>query len=249
MLDPAETKLGGVETHADARKLRRPLPEAPRSHRGVLVCLPNFRRRKGRGRHAQARRASTCPCSCRPIPTNSTNSMSSAARRLLRQDFRLQQSPPGRHRVHLTDETCRASARRLVPRGPAENFAGCAGSSAACARCGSAPSARVPAPSIPCATPRRSSSATASASPPSISPKSSAPPPWIGERDARRRRQRSTRSKPTPMPRRCRRPNSHRWPAWGSCSMTSLPPNTSMPPPSSAGPPCRPTTAATSARR
>jgi L-fucose isomerase-like protein len=47
MLDPAETKLGGVETHADARKCA----DLFRRHRdriaGVLVVLPNFGDEKG----------------------------------------------------------------------------------------------------------------------------------------------------------------------------------------------------------
>jgi L-fucose isomerase-like protein len=47
MLDPAETKLGGVETHQDARRCA----ELFRRHRdriaGVLVCLPNFGDEKG----------------------------------------------------------------------------------------------------------------------------------------------------------------------------------------------------------
>lgn len=47
LLDPAETKLGGVETHADARRCA----ELFRRHRddlsGVLVCLPNFGDEKG----------------------------------------------------------------------------------------------------------------------------------------------------------------------------------------------------------
>jgi L-fucose isomerase-like protein len=47
MLDPAETKLGGVETHHDARKCA----DLFRKHRdrisGVLVCLPNFGDEKG----------------------------------------------------------------------------------------------------------------------------------------------------------------------------------------------------------
>ena len=47
MLDPAETKLGGVETHAEARKCA----ELFRRHRdridGVLVVLPNFGDEKG----------------------------------------------------------------------------------------------------------------------------------------------------------------------------------------------------------
>ncbi len=47
MLDPADSKLGGVETHNDARKCA----ELFRHHRdrisGVLVCLPNFGDEKG----------------------------------------------------------------------------------------------------------------------------------------------------------------------------------------------------------
>lgn len=47
MLDPSETKLGGVETHNDARKCA----DLFRRHRdriaGVLVCLPNFGDEKG----------------------------------------------------------------------------------------------------------------------------------------------------------------------------------------------------------
>jgi L-fucose isomerase-like protein len=47
MLDPTETKLGGVETHSDARKCA----DLFRRHRdkiaGVLVCLPNFGDEKG----------------------------------------------------------------------------------------------------------------------------------------------------------------------------------------------------------
>lgn len=47
MLDSAATKLGGVETHADARKCA----DLFRRHRdrisGVLVCLPNFGDEKG----------------------------------------------------------------------------------------------------------------------------------------------------------------------------------------------------------
>ena len=47
MLDPAETKHGGVETHDDARRCA----ELFRRHRdriaGVLVCLPNFGDEKG----------------------------------------------------------------------------------------------------------------------------------------------------------------------------------------------------------
>ncbi len=47
MLDPSASKLGGVETHVDARKCA----ELFRQHRdrisGVLVCLPNFGDEKG----------------------------------------------------------------------------------------------------------------------------------------------------------------------------------------------------------
>lgn len=47
MLDPAETKLGGVETHADARKCADLFKRNRDKIAGVLVCLPNFGDEKG----------------------------------------------------------------------------------------------------------------------------------------------------------------------------------------------------------
>jgi len=47
MLDPAETKLGGVETHADARKCAELFGRHRERISGVLVCLPNFGDEKG----------------------------------------------------------------------------------------------------------------------------------------------------------------------------------------------------------
>lgn len=47
MLDPAETKLGGVETHGDARKCAELFRRQRDKISGVLVCLPNFGDEKG----------------------------------------------------------------------------------------------------------------------------------------------------------------------------------------------------------
>jgi L-fucose isomerase-like protein len=47
MLDPAETKLGGVETHGDARKCAELFRKNRDRISGVLVCLPNFGDEKG----------------------------------------------------------------------------------------------------------------------------------------------------------------------------------------------------------
>ncbi len=47
MLDPAETKLGGVETHNDARKCADLFKRHRDQIAGVLVCLPNFGDEKG----------------------------------------------------------------------------------------------------------------------------------------------------------------------------------------------------------
>ncbi len=47
MLDPTETKLGGVETHNDARKCAELFRKNRDRISGVLVCLPNFGDEKG----------------------------------------------------------------------------------------------------------------------------------------------------------------------------------------------------------
>lgn len=47
LLDPAETKLGGVETHTDARKCAELFRKNRDRISGVLVCLPNFGDEKG----------------------------------------------------------------------------------------------------------------------------------------------------------------------------------------------------------
>ncbi len=47
MLDPADTKLGGVETHHDARKCADLFRRNRDRISGVLVCLPNFGDEKG----------------------------------------------------------------------------------------------------------------------------------------------------------------------------------------------------------
>lgn len=47
MLDPAATKLGGVETHSDARKCAELFRKNRDRISGVVVCLPNFGDEKG----------------------------------------------------------------------------------------------------------------------------------------------------------------------------------------------------------
>ena len=47
MLDPADTKLGGVETHAEARKCAELFRKNRDRISGILVCLPNFGDEKG----------------------------------------------------------------------------------------------------------------------------------------------------------------------------------------------------------
>lgn len=47
MLDPGDTKLGGVETHNDARKCAELFRKNRDRISGVLVCLPNFGDEKG----------------------------------------------------------------------------------------------------------------------------------------------------------------------------------------------------------
>ena len=137
---------------------------------GVLVVPAELRRREGRGRHAEARRRSTCRCWCRPIRTISISShVAAAARRVLRQDLRLQQPAPVRHSVqpdraaHGRPSPPTSSARELaevprrLPRRPR----------AARARA-SAPSARARTRSTPRATARSCSRRPASASARSI---------------------------------------------------------------------------------
>ena len=52
-----DSKLGGVETHADARKCAELFQQARGRNRRRARLPAELRRRKGRGRHAQARRA------------------------------------------------------------------------------------------------------------------------------------------------------------------------------------------------
>src|SRR4051812_6776950 len=47
MLTPEQTKLGGVETYADARKCAEMFAAHRGEIDGVLVCLPNFGDEKG----------------------------------------------------------------------------------------------------------------------------------------------------------------------------------------------------------
>ena len=96
-LSPEESKLGAVETWADAQKVRRTVAQKSRPHRGHPGLPAEFWRRKGSrrldpaGRDARAGSGAGLPRrsrSVRPRP---------AARRFLRQDFGLQQPAPVPH--------------------------------------------------------------------------------------------------------------------------------------------------------
>ena len=109
-LGQKDSKLGGVETHADARKCAELFRKHAGEIDGVLVVPAQLRRRKGRRRHAQtfkAQRAGAHP----GLPGRpQTAQPGAAARRLLRQNLRQQQPRPGRHQIHPDDQT-RLSSR------------------------------------------------------------------------------------------------------------------------------------------
>ena len=62
MVSPEDTKLGGVETHADARKCADLFQRPSRRDRRRARRAAELWRRKRRGRHAEAGRARMCPC-------------------------------------------------------------------------------------------------------------------------------------------------------------------------------------------
>ena len=99
-LDEQTTKLGAVETCADAHEVRRALPRARASAiDGVLVALPNFGDEKGVADTLRWQRPR------RPGPGAGLSRTTSAASTwrggatLLRQDLGLQQPAPVRHPV------------------------------------------------------------------------------------------------------------------------------------------------------
>jgi L-fucose isomerase-like protein len=57
MPELTDTKLGGVETHADARQCAELFARHRANSTGVLVVLPNFGDEKGRGGHVEAGRS------------------------------------------------------------------------------------------------------------------------------------------------------------------------------------------------
>ena len=98
-LTPEESKLGAVETWADAQKCGELLRRNRERIEGILVCLPNFGDEKGVA--DSIRLAETqCASSGAGLPGRSRSVWPGpAARRFLRQDFRLQQPAAVSHQV------------------------------------------------------------------------------------------------------------------------------------------------------
>jgi hypothetical protein len=191
MLDPAETKLGGVETHDDARRCAELFRRHRDSIAGVLVCLPNFGDEKGV--------ADTLKLSGLNVPVlvqgypDDLDKLDVIRRRdafcgkisvcnNLRQAG-IRYSLTTKHVVHPLRSLFRRDLRAFSP------------SAGWCAVCAGAHRCRRRAPGAfnTVRYSRRSSSGTGSASPPSTSPRSSAPPPSSATRTPGSRA-RSTRS-------------------------------------------------------
>ena len=113
-LGEQDSKLGGVETHADARKCAELFKRHADEIDGILVVLPNFGDEKGV--------ADTLKLSGLNVPVliQGLSGRSQAAqpgappRRLLRQDLRLQQPGSGRHQVHAHHQACLPSRPRTA---------------------------------------------------------------------------------------------------------------------------------------
>ena len=154
LLDEQATKLGAVETWEHAKRCA----ELFRANRdridGVLVSPAQLRRREGRGRHVEARRAQ-CAGAGAGLPGRPGPAFGRAPpRRLLRQDLGLQQSAPVRHSLQPDAGSHRPPALRRVPPRSGATSSRCAAWWAACGGRASAPSARGPTRSTPRATAR-----------------------------------------------------------------------------------------------
>ena len=111
-VSPEETKLGGVETHAEARKCA----ELFREHRddidGVLVSLPNFGDEKGVADVLKLSQLDV-PVLVQAYPDD-LNQLGVARRTrwFLREDLGLQQPRSGGHQVFADAEACRTARLR-----------------------------------------------------------------------------------------------------------------------------------------
>ena len=116
----SQTKLGAVETWADAQKMRANCFRRNRDRiDGVLVCLPNFGDEKGVADSIRSSAELHVPGSGAGLSRRSRSVRPRpAARRLLRQDLGLQQPAPVRHSIHAHRAITRSDrrSRRVPPR-------------------------------------------------------------------------------------------------------------------------------------
>ena len=99
MVSPEETKLGGVETHADARLCADLFKRHRDEIDGVLVVLPNFGDEKGVADVLKLAELDV-PVLVQGYPDDLNQlGVVAAARCVLRQDFGLQQPGAGGHQV------------------------------------------------------------------------------------------------------------------------------------------------------
>ncbi len=108
-LGEGDSKLGGVETHADARKCAELFRNHAGEIDGVLVCLPNFGDEKGVAdtfENGKSERAGVDPRLSRRFEAAFARA---PERCVLREDFRLQQSSASRNQIFTNGQTRFAS--------------------------------------------------------------------------------------------------------------------------------------------
>ena len=110
MVSPEETKLGGIETHADARRCADLFKRHRDEIDGVLVVLPNFGDEKGVADTLKLARLDVPVLDPGLSRRPQSARRGAPARRLLRQDLRLQQPGAGRHQI-LAHHEARLAAR------------------------------------------------------------------------------------------------------------------------------------------
>ncbi len=118
MLSEKDSKLGGVESHADAARCADLFKGHGAEIDGVLVVLPNFGDEKGVA-DALKLAGLDVPVLVQGYPDELEKlDPGQPPRRVLRQDLCLQQPPPVRHLLHRHREAHRAPGERELPRGP-----------------------------------------------------------------------------------------------------------------------------------
>ena len=160
VLSPEESKHGAVETYAESERCAELFKKHADEIDGIIVTLAQLRRRaRHRGRHPALRAEGSGAGAghARPLRRHDHRH---PPRQLLRQDERLQQHDAVRHSLLADHAAHREPSPRPSSRPTWNGSPRFAASSRASRICASAPSARVPRPSTPCATPSASSRPT-----------------------------------------------------------------------------------------